>query len=199
MEPAAAALMQTVQQQVNRVCRVSKMLVAWPWRLLYGPGMTFGQVYWYHQVISNLFEVMFGLLFFLTLQRKVFSSGSSIFTSLGQLQDDVRKLFDAQEKSESEISYLLGAAYQLLEKTPLGGLLWPVLFPIRLCWVLLDFNADFVIVTMLLPHVFLLWSSVTSLLRAVQKAVMLLLKAGKAVHSGVRKGADATAQQKKKE
>ncbi|CAE8615235.1 unnamed protein product [Polarella glacialis] len=188
MDPSTASFVQTVHRKVPRIGTVSKSLFAWPVKLVYSQRLPFKQVFLYHQIISTCLEVLFGLMFFATLQRKLGSSGSDVLASLWKLWDDVSKLLFASEFSEldgnSELS-ILGAGMQQLFGSSLGGLLWPVLLPVRISLLVLDFHYDVVILTMLLPHVFLLWSSVSNLVYAVRKTLSILTKAGTSLQQAV--------------
>ena len=175
MTPPAAALLQTIHGKVE-VTSISRCLLVWPLRKFHS-SLSFRQVYWWYQVLSNTLEVMFALTFFLTLQRRFSSSAEGILSSIAKLRDDISSIFTGQ-LLDSEWP-TLSVLHHALEQVFGSFLLAPLYMPLQVVFVLLDFHSDILILTMLLPHVFLLWHSITSLVYAVQKTFGLVLKLGK--------------------
>ena len=74
---------------------------------------------------------------------------------------------------------ILAILHSALRQQVIGSFLLPLSVPFQILVVLLDFHADLLILTMLLPHAFLLWHSITSLIYAVQKACSIVVKVGR--------------------
>lgn len=191
MEPAAAGFVQMVTSKELAVSKISSSLTSWPLRTLYGTGMSFRQVYWCHEILSNSMELMFGIMFFTTLQRKLSRSGEGILESLGKLQDDVARIFFGSEGDSPaaglEMSVVAGV-FQMVFGSWMQSSMLPLLIPLKLAWLLLDFHTDFVVLCMLLPHVFMFWQSIMSLTYAVSKTCKLLMRAGQVVQSAAGPG-----------
>ena len=181
MAPAAALLIQNLRQHVE-ITRISRALLVWPLRTLH-PSLTFRQVYWWYQIFSNTMEVMFALTFFLTLGKRFSSSAEGMLSSLSKLRDDLASIWTGEFWA---LQWPILAAVNQALQEKVGGFVFLLTIPIQLGIILLDFHADFVILTMLLPHVFLLWHSISSLTYASQKSISLLLKLGTAVQSKVK-------------
>ena len=79
----------------------------------------------------------------------------------------------------------LAVIHHALEQVFGSFFLIPLYMPLQVLFILLDFHSDMLILTMLLPHVFLLWHSVTSLVYAARKTFGLVLKIGKISHATV--------------
>lgn len=174
INPAAAGLVQTIHEHVE-VAQIPQALVLLPLRKLHSK-FSFRQVYWWYQVTSNTLEIMFALTFFLTLQRRFNSSAEGILSSLGKLQNDFLTILNGElllpDWPVLEVLYKTLQAY-------FGSFFFlPVALPLQVLMVLLNFHADLLILTMLLPHVFLLWHSVTGLVYAVRKTFCIILKIG---------------------
>ncbi|CAE7367383.1 unnamed protein product [Symbiodinium natans] len=170
MDASSAGLVQAIHAARVPVRSISRSVLTWPLRVLH-PRLTFKEVYWLHETLSNALEVLFGLTFFLTLHSRLSSSASGVLSSLAKLWEDAQKIFAGGDLSEWP---LLAHWYRVLASYG-GGFLIPFTIPLHLCLLLLDFHSDFLILTMFLPHVFLLWHSVSSLIISVQKAIAILL------------------------
>ena len=172
--PAAASLVQKIHENVE-VTSIPRALLVLPLRKLYS-GAPFWQVYWWYQVVSNVLEIMFALTFFVTLRRRFSSSAEGVFSSLGKLRDDLWTILSGEVELPSWLAFLRNT---LPFPVYVGSFfLIPVALPLQILLLLLDFHADVLILTMLLPHVFLLWHSVTSLIYAVRKTLSIILKIG---------------------
>eukprot|EP00930_Biecheleria_cincta_P072597 TRINITY_DN59974_c0_g1_i1.p1 TRINITY_DN59974_c0_g1~~TRINITY_DN59974_c0_g1_i1.p1 ORF type:complete len:313 (+),score=54.64 TRINITY_DN59974_c0_g1_i1:78-941(+) len=186
MEPAAAGFVQMATSKEAAVSTVSRSLTRWPLRTMYGAGMSFRQVYWFHAIFSNAMELMFGLMFFTTLQRKLSRSGEDILDSLGKLQEDVVRIFFGSEgdnPARGLETTVFASVFQMFFGSWMQSFALPLLIPLKLAWLLLDFHTDIVVLCMLLPHVFMFWQSIMSLTYAINKACKLLLRAGQVVKS----------------
>ncbi|CAE7788730.1 unnamed protein product [Symbiodinium sp. CCMP2456] len=173
MDASATALLQAIHAAQLPVRSISRTVLTWPIRALH-PHLTFKEVYWLHSSMSNALEVLFGLTFFLTLHSRLSSSANGVLSSLMKLWEDIQNIYAGENLSDWP---WLASWYMVLEgfRGYGGGFLIPFTMPLHLCLLLLDFHADILILTMFLPHVFLLWHSVTSLIVAVQKAVAIFL------------------------
>eukprot|EP00933_Yihiella_yeosuensis_P048099 TRINITY_DN44111_c0_g1_i1.p1 TRINITY_DN44111_c0_g1~~TRINITY_DN44111_c0_g1_i1.p1 ORF type:complete len:268 (-),score=18.48 TRINITY_DN44111_c0_g1_i1:33-737(-) len=188
MEPSSAALLQLVHREVQCVDRISQSLLAWPFRHLYSSKLTFRQLYLYHQVISNVLEILFGIMFLATLQRRLSKTGSSVLSSLGQLQYDLARAFTfaSQSGNTSELSFLEFILSYVRSVPLVGFILSTPLFGLHVCWILLDFHYDVFILAVLLPHLLMFWTSVSSLVYALKKTCALFMKAGHLAKKGIR-------------
>ncbi|CAE7238905.1 unnamed protein product [Symbiodinium sp. CCMP2592] len=185
MDASATALLQAIHAAQLPVRSISQTVLTWPIRALH-PRLTFKEVYWLHSSISNALEVLFGLTFFLTLHSRLYSSANGVLSSLMKLWEDIQNIFAGENLSEWP---WLASWYLVLEsfRGYGGGFLIPLTMPLHLCLLLLDFHADILILTMFLPHVFLLWHSVTSFIVAVQKAVAIFLNLTRGRAKGSKK------------
>ena len=174
--PAAASLVQKIHENVE-VASIPRALLVLPLRKLYGA--PFRQVYWWYQVVANILEIMFALTFFVTLQRRFSSSAEGVFSSLGKLRDDLWTILTGEVELPSWLAFLRNTLNKLPFPVYVGSFfLIPVALPLQILLLLLNFHADILILTMLLPHVFLLWHSVASLVYAVRKTLSIILKIG---------------------
>ena len=172
--PAAASLVQRIHEHVE-VANIPRPLLVLPLRKLYS-GASFRQVYWWYQVVVNTLEIMFALTFFLTLQRRFSSSAEGILSSLAKLRDDVFTILSGEVVLPDWP--MLAVLHNTIHGYSGNFFFVPFAAPLQIMMLLLDFHADVLILTMLLPHVFLLWHSITSLIFAVRKTLSIILKIG---------------------
>ena len=174
LTPKAAELVQAIREHVE-LSEIPRGLLRWPLRTLH-PHIGFQEVYWGYQVLSNTLEIMFAFTFFLTLKRRLSSSAEGVVSSLDKLQQDISSIISGDFLEEWPIVAILHSA---LRQQLFGSWLLPLSVPFQILVVLLDFHADLLILTMLLPHAFLLWHSITSLIYAAQKACSIVMRVGR--------------------
>lgn len=192
VDPKSVALLQCVQKQIPRLGSVPQLLLRRPIRNLYSHHITFKQVFHFYYTVSNVLEALYGIMFFVMMQRSLGSSSSGVLASLVQLRDDVWQLahhhHTVAPEAGRELLELVGrnenfliAAFRKVVGHQFAAIVamsfLPMSFVFQLGWLMVDFCSDFLIVLLLAPHILMLWFFVERLVSTMGRAVGLVLKA----------------------